>query len=139
MNLWWAPGQSEPTREICRHLNGKEKAQIYFLSFLFGLCSFAIPLLLFSVMELGPFDGFPVGPGFALLLVICLALGAWFIIGLQRRLLLSTQFARSQGFTMVDLARQPLSRGDYLALGGFAVLVATLGMAGSFMAWFLYI
>jgi len=139
MNLWWAPGQSEPTREICRHLNGKEKAQIYFLSFLFGLCSFAIPLLLFSVMGLGPFDGFPVGPGFALLLVICLALGAWFIIGFQRRILLSTQFARSKGFTMVDLARQPLSRGDYLALGGFAVLVATLGMAGSFMAWFLYI
>ncbi len=79
------------------------------------------------------------GPGFALLLVICLALGAWFIIRLQRRILLSTQFARSKGFTMVDLARSPLSRGDYLALGGFAVLVATLGMAGSFMAWFLYI
>ena len=134
MNLWWAPGQSEPTREICRHLNGKEKAQTYFLSFLFGLCSFAISLLLFSVMGLGPFDGFPVGPGFALLLVICLALGAWFIIGFQRRLLLSTQFAKSTGFTMVDLARSPLSRGDYLALGGFAVLVVTVALAGFLIA-----
>ena len=140
MNLLWAPGQGEATREICRHLSGKEKARLYFLAFLFGLCSFAVPcLFMLSVLGFGPlfgpFYGFPAGPGFALLLLSFLALGAWFIIRLQRRLLLSTRFARSNGITMADItAGRPLSRGDYVIVGGTTMLALMIGLAYILMA-----
>ena len=132
MNLFWGPGQSEASREICRHLSGKETVRFYFLAFLFGLCSFAIPsVFLVSILGYGPIVGLPAGPGFALvLLFFCLLLGAWFLLRLQWRLLLSTRFARSNGFTMADIkARRPWSRSDYVIVVGTTMLPLIIVLA----------
>lgn len=130
MNLLWTPGMSVSARDLGRHLNRREKAALYALSLLFGLCAFGIPMVLMGwALRLQPFHG-PF-EGFALPLLICLAAGAWSSIALQRRILLASRFARDEGLTLADItARRALSRGDYLVLGGIAATALMIALAG---------
>lgn len=131
MNLLWAPGQSDAARELCRHLNGREKAALYGLGALLGLCFFAIPLV---IMDLATGIGLLQGrlEGFGFPLVVCFVAAVWLNITLQRRLLLGSRFAKDQGLTWADIgARQALSRRDHLILGGFAALAAAIALAGT--------
>lgn len=135
MNIWWSPGQSDASKEICRHLNRREKAGLFGLSLSFGLCAFAIPMVIMGLATgIGPFHERL--EGFAFPLFVCLVAGAWIILTLQRRLLLGTQVAKDNRFTMADLnARHPPSRGDYLTLGGIAALAVTVALAGFLTAF----
>lgn len=130
MNIWWAPGQSLAAKEICRQLNRREKAGLIVLSFFFGLCAFAVPLVLMgSAMKIGPLHEH-LG-GFTFPILICFAVTAWLIIILQRQLLLKTQTAKDKDYTLADLrATRPLSRRDYLTFGGIAVFAVVVGLAG---------
>lgn len=135
MNLMWSPGMSDSAREVNRHLSGREKAALYALSFLFGICAFAIPIVIMGlVMEL---DSIPeLLEGFAFPLVVCLVAGFWLAIVLQRRILLGSQFAKAKGLTWTDInARQPLSRREYLALGGVAALALAIALATALFAF----
>lgn len=136
MNLFWAPGMSDAAREICRDLTTREKAALGALSFAFGLCAFAIPMVIMgSVTGLGPLPALP--PGFTFPVVFGLVAAFWLIFVLRRRLLLGTRVAREKGFTMADInARHPLSREDnltLLAVGGLAALVMATALAAAFL------
>lgn len=135
MNLLWAPGQSDAAREICSHLNGREKVALAGLAALLGLCAFAIPLVIMdSATGIGPLQGRLEGFGFPL--VFCLAAAVWLSIALQRRLLLGSRFAKDQGLTWADInARQPLSRRDHLIIGGFAALAVAVALAAAVAAF----
>lgn len=134
MNIMWAPGQSDATRDIIRHLNGREKSRLAGLNILLAFCAFAIPLILMgSTMGIGPVQ---VQLGVMVLPVLgVLALGLWLSVTLQWRLLLGTQVAKDRGFTRADLkVRHSFSRGEYLAVGGIAALAVIVGVAGFLMA-----
>ena len=130
MNLLRSPGMSASARDLCRHLDRRERTALYGLSFLFGLCAFALPMVFMGwIMRLPPFHGLV--EGFAFPLMACLAAGAWAVIVLQRRILLRSRFAREEGLTLADItARRALSRGDYLVLGGLAATAVTIALAG---------
>ena len=120
---------SEPAKEVCRNLTSREKAVIYTLAFLFGICVSALPLVFMgAVSSVGPVQGLPVG--FALPLVLCLAVGAWSALTLQRRFLAGSQFARDNGITWEEIfTRHPMTRGDLRILGAIAALVVMITLA----------
>lgn len=138
MNIWWSPGQSEAAREISRHLTGREKAGLAGLSAVFGLSAFAfVVILMDSITGAGPLQGRL--EGFTFPVLVCLAASALAAFPLHRRILLSTQVARDKGYTAADLrARQPLSRGDYLTLGGIAGLAAAIALGTGLIATYSY-
>lgn len=134
MNIIWAPGQSDASKEIIIHLTGRERASLIGLNFLFGLCAFAIPLIIMgSTLGIGPFQ---VGLGvMAVPLVGFLVFGIWMNVTLQRRILLGTQIAKERGFTVADIsARHTPSRREYLAVGVIASLAVIISAAGFIMA-----
>lgn len=135
LNLMWAPGQSDAAEEVSRNLNSREKAGIFGLSLIFGLCSAAIPMIFMgSAMGIGPFQA--AFDGYAFPLIVCLAVCAWIAISLQRRLLLSTRVATDNNFTVADLnARQPFSRRDHLILGGIVALSVIIALAALIAAF----
>ncbi len=95
----------------------QDKAALGGLGVLLALCFFAVPMIVMgSAMGLVPFLETLGGFGFPLLACLALAAVAWIALALQWRILLGTQFAKDNGFTVADFkSRQPLSRGDYLA------------------------
>lgn len=129
MNLLWAPGMSEPAKEVCRNLSSREKAAIYTLSFLFGVCVSAVPIVFMgAVASMGPAHRLP--DGFALPLILCLSVGAWSALTLQRRLLAGSQFARDNGITWEEIfTRHPMTRGDLRILVGIAALTVMITLA----------
>lgn len=135
MNLMWAPGMSDAAREICRHLSGREKAALCALSFLLGICGFAIPVVIMgSVMAEDSIPGLPAVLAFPL--VVCLVAVFWLSVTLQRRILLNTQVAKDKGFTKADIvARQPFSRRDHMIVGGTAALAMAITLAGVFLVF----
>ena len=137
MNLWSSPGMSVPARDLFLHLSRRERAALYSLSFLFGLCAFALPMVFISwAIGLQPFHGL-VG-GFAFPLLACLAAGAWAAIALQRRILMRSRFAREEGLALADVtAKRGLSRGDGLVLGGLAATAVIIALAGFLISAFM--
>lgn len=135
MNLMWSPGMSDSAREVSRHLNGREKAALYALSFLFGICAFAIPVVIMSsVMELDSISVLP--DGFAFPVVVCLVAVLWLAIVLPRRILLGSQFAKDKGLTWADInARQPFSRRETLIVGGVFALAMAITLATALFAF----
>lgn len=134
MNMLWAPGQSDAAKDICRHLTQREKVSLLALSVLFGLCAFVLAIgLLGLATGAGPLHGYLQGFGFPLL--FCLAAGLFVIIGLQRRVLLSTKTAKEKGYSPSDItAREPLNGRDNLILIGVAVVAVVISLAAAYFA-----
>lgn len=134
MNMLWAPGQSDAAKDICRYLTQREKASLFALSVLFGLCAFVLAVgLLGLATGAGPLQGYLQGFGFPLL--FCLAAGLFVIIGLQRRVLLGTKTAKEKGYGLSDItAREPLTGRDSLILISIAGLAVVIALAAAYFA-----
>lgn len=129
MKLLWAPGMSESAKEISRNLTGREKAAVYVLSLLFGICVFSIAIVFAgSVMAMEPFHGLV--DGIAVPLAAVLSIMAGLIIILQRRLMAGSRFARENGIAGADIvAKAPPSRIDHMVLAAFVVLAIANALA----------
>lgn len=56
MNIWWAPGQTKATNEICTNLAVREKILLSGLTLSFGFCGFGFFAVLMDVaVGFGPF------------------------------------------------------------------------------------
>lgn len=134
MNILWAPGQSDATKDICRHLTQREKVSLFALSVLFGVCAFVLAVgLLGLATGAGPLQGYLKGFGFPLL--FCLTAGLFVIIGLQRRVLLRTKTAKEKGYGPSDItARGPLNGRDNLILIGVAGVAMVIALAAALFA-----
>ena len=137
MILLWSPGQSDSARELSRHLSPAEKTSVAGLGFVFGACSFAIALVLMVwATRLEPFHAYLAG--YALPVLMCLAAMLLAIIVLQRRVLLSSKYARDNGLTLADItARRPVERGDYLKAGMVAAVAIVVAVAGILASLFM--
>jgi len=134
MDMLWAPGRSEAAGDILRHLTRWEKVELAGLSLMFGVFAFAAPLVvMMSAVGAGPFQA--AFEGYALPIVIALAVGIVGIFALRRRILSQTRAVREHGYTMAEIkARRPLSRGDKIALGALAVLAVALTLTFALMS-----
>ena len=99
------------------------------IGLLFGICVSAVPIVFVgAVSSAGPVQGLPVG--LALPLILCLAVGAWSALTLQRRLLAGSQFARDNGITWEEIfTRHPMTRGDLRILVGIVALTVMITLA----------
>ena len=134
MNIWWAPGQSDAAADICRRLTRRERAGLVTLNIWLGICAFGfVVVLMDATMGFGPLHAYL--DGIALPVLAGLAAGVWGVIALQRRILLKSQAAQENGYTLADLkARKPLTRRDYLILIGFGTLAAVVALTASLAA-----
>lgn len=100
MNWTWSPFQSETVKEICEHLTPAEWRMAVLRGAGYGAwcaLTFSLPVtaLVFSIFA-SPLRSVPVYLGAAALTALHLAcVSRW--LGMQRRLLCSTKWAREQG------------------------------------------
>ena len=132
MNIWWAPGQSNATTEVCRNLSWNEKLVLGGLTLLFGFCCFAfLAVLMDALAGFGPFHQYV--EGFALPWLLAFGAGAWGTMSLQQNVL--SRAARDKGYDLTEIkSTRPLSRGDCTALAGFAALAVTIPLIGFVIA-----
>ena len=100
MNWTWSPFQSETVKEICRHLTPAERWAAAFRAGSYGVWvgfTFSLPVVvLVGSFMASPFRSMPLYLGAAALIALHLAcLPRW--LGMQRRFLCSTHWAREQG------------------------------------------
>ncbi len=101
MNLLHAPSQTPATKDICTHLNRKEKINAYILSFALGAIFFFVPtILIFSLVFTSEYIAFSGG------LIIILIVGAKILINKQRMLLINTEYSKAKGYTINDLVKK---------------------------------
>lgn len=99
MNCTWSPFQSETVQEICEHLTPAERRMVVVRAASYGVwvaltVSLPVMALVFSIMA-SQLRSVPIYLGAAALIVLHLAcLPVW--LGMQRRFLCSTQWAREQ-------------------------------------------
>ena len=99
MNWTWSPFQSETVKEICGHLTPAERRTAAFRAAGYGAwvaltVSLPVMAIVFSIMA-SQLRSVPIYLGAAALIVLHLAcLPVW--LGMQRRFLCSTQWAREQ-------------------------------------------
>ncbi len=125
---------SESAREICRNLNGWEKAAAYTLSLLFGLCVFAIGVVFMgSVLAMEPFRGLVEGSAIPSAMILLAAV--WLINAQQWRLLVNSRYARDKGIRRADIETRHIpSSSDYLVLARFTALGVAVSLAAFLVA-----
>ena len=98
MNFLWSLPQTQKTKEICNHLNKKEKTKIYFLSFMLGIICFGILTVLIFGFALQMMHIAVAG---LLLIVLLFSFNA--VTYKQKTLLVNTKFAKDKGYSISDL------------------------------------
>ncbi len=135
LNLFWAPGQSLASKNICDHLGRKEKSIIALSTFTLGMCLFFIPLILLSRIANNAVLG-NVLVGYEFPLVVVLGIVAWSMTLLQTHVLLDSPYARQNGHTVADLRSDyPLSRREAAMAASPIFVVVLIALAGIWMVF----